>query len=97
MLSRGAGGGDPEVGLGLGEVEDLGAVREHRGRGFAGVEAAPVGLADVSDEVGIVATGLTEETRQAAEQLLVGERRKRVSTFHTDNIGRRSATAWGRV
>ena len=30
MLSRGAGGGDAEVGLGLGEVEDLGAVREHR-------------------------------------------------------------------
>ena len=25
MLSRGAGGGDAEVGLGLGEVEDLGA------------------------------------------------------------------------
>jgi hypothetical protein len=42
MLPRGAGGGDPDVGLGLGKVEELGAVREHRGRGFAGVEPAPV-------------------------------------------------------
>ena len=82
MLSRGAGGGDPEVGLGLGEVEDLGTVREHRGRGFAGVEPTPVDLADVSDEVGLVATGLTEEIRQATEQLVVGERRQRVSAFH---------------
>ena len=97
MLSRGAGGGDPEVGLGLGEVEDLGAVPEHRGRGFAGVEPAPVDLADVSDEVGLVATGLTEQIRQATEQLVVGERGQRVSAFHEDNIGRRFATSWGRV
>jgi hypothetical protein len=72
MLSRGAGGGDSEVGLGLGEVEDLGAVGEHRGRGFAGVEPAAVDLADVSDEVGLVATGPIEQIRQATEQLLVG-------------------------
>ncbi len=96
MLSRGAGGGDPEVGLGLGEVEDLGAVREHRGRGFAGVEPARVDLANVSDEVGLVATGLTEQIRQATEQLVVGERRQRVSAFHADNIGRRFVTSWGR-
>ena len=87
MLSRGAGGGDAEVGLGLGEVEDLGAVREHRGRGFAGVEPAPVDLADVSDEVGLVATGLTEQIRQATEEIVVGERRQRASAFHDDNIG----------
>ena len=30
MLSRGAGGGDAQLGSGLGEMEDLGAVREHR-------------------------------------------------------------------
>ena len=93
MLSRGAGGGDPEVGLGLGEVEDLSTVPEHRGRGFAGVEPAPVDLADVSDEVGFVATGLAEQIRQASEQLVVGERRQRVSAFHDDNIGRRFATS----
>ena len=97
MLSRGAGGGDAQVGLGLGEVEDLGAVREHRGRGLAGVEPARVDLADVSDEVGLVATGLAEQIRQATEQLVVGERRQRVSAFHDDNIGRRFATSWGRV
>ena len=94
MLSRGAGGGDAEVGLGLGEVEDLGAVREDRGRGFAGVEATPVYLADVSDEVGLVATGPTEKIRQATEEIVVGERRQRVSAFHDDNIGRRFATSW---
>ena len=65
MLSRGAGGGDPKIGLGLGEMKDLGAVRKHRGRGFAGVEPAPVDLANVGDEGGLVATGLTEEIRQA--------------------------------
>ena len=61
MLSRGSCGGDAEVGLGLGEMEDLSTVPEHRGRGFAGVEPPPVDLADVSDEVGLVATALTEE------------------------------------
>jgi len=51
----------------------------------------------VSDEVGLVATGLTDEIRQATEQIVVGERRQRVSAFHTDNIGRRFVTSWGRV
>ena len=97
MLSRGASGGDAEVGLGLGEVEDLGAVPEHRGRGFPGEEPAPVDLANVSDEVGLVATGLAEQIRQATEQLLVGERRQRVSAFHDDNTGRRFATSQGRL
>ena len=97
MLSPGAGGGDAEVGLGLGEVEDLGAVREHRGRGFARVEPSTVDLADVRDEVGLVATGPSEQIRQAPEELVVGERRQRVSAFHEDNIGRRFATSQGRV
>ena len=89
--------GDAEVGLGLGEVEGLGAVGEHRGRGFAGVEPAPVDLAEVSDEVGLVATGLTEQIRQATEEIVVGERRQRVSAFRADNIGRRFATSQGRL
>jgi hypothetical protein len=38
----------------------------------------------VSDEVGLVAAGPTEEIRQATEQLVVGERRQRVSAFHDD-------------
>ena len=97
MLSRGAGGGDAEVGLGLGEVEDLGAVREHRWRGFAGVEPTPVDLADVSDEVGLVATGPTEQIRQATEEIVVGERRERLSALHDFNIGRHFATSWDRV
>ena len=36
----------------------------------------------MSDEVGLVATGPTEEVRQATQQLVVGERRQRVSAFH---------------
>ncbi len=96
MLSRGAGGGDAEIGLGLGEVEDVGAPREHRGRGFAGVQPSSVDLADVSDEVGLVATGLTEQIRQATEEIVVGERRQRVSALHDDNIGRRFVTPQGR-
>ena len=70
---------------------------EHRRRGFTGVEPAPVDLADVSDEVGLVATGLTEQIRQAPEEIVVGDRRQRVSAFHDDNIGRRFATSLGRV
>ena len=64
---------------------------------MAGVEPAPVDLADVSDEVGFVATGPTEEFRQATEEIVVGERRERVSAFHDDNIGKRFATSRGRV
>ena len=51
MLSRGAASGDPEVGLGVREVEGLGTVHKHRGRGFPGVEPASVDLANVSDEL----------------------------------------------
>ena len=67
------------------------------GRGCAGIEPARIDLADVTDEFGLVATRLAEEVGQATEQLVVGERRQRVSAFHADNIGRRSATSWYRV
>ena len=58
MLSGGSGYRDPEVGLGLGEMEHLRAVGEHRGRSLAGVESPLVDLADVSDEFGLDAAGL---------------------------------------
>jgi hypothetical protein len=64
---------------------------------LAGVEPARVDLADVGDEVGLLATGLAEEIGQATKQLVVGERRQRASALHTDNIGRGSATVWRRV
>ena len=73
MLARGPRDRDPQVGLGLGEVEALGAVDEHRGRGFAGVEPALVDLADVRDEVGLDAARVGHELAEAAEQLVVGD------------------------
>ncbi len=54
---------DPQVGLGLGEVEDVGAVDEHRGGGLAGVEAPHLHLGDVGDEIGLHAAGLTRAAR----------------------------------
>ncbi len=56
MLPCRSRGGNAEIGLGLGEVEPLRAVGEHRRRGFAGVEPTRVYLADVGDEIGFVAT-----------------------------------------
>ena len=98
VLPRGAGRGDPEVGLGLREVEDLGAIRKHRRAGLAGVETPRVDLANVSDEVGLVAPGLLDQVRHVTEQLVVGERRQRPGAlFHTDNIRRRFGTSRDRV
>ena len=62
-----------------------------------GRRAGAVDLADVRDEFGLVATGLAEEVRQATEQLVVRERRQRVSAFHDDNIGGRFAIRGMRV
>ncbi len=49
---RSAGGCDAQVGLGLREVEPLGAPGECRRGRLAGKEAAHVHFADVGDEVG---------------------------------------------
>jgi hypothetical protein len=67
------GHGDPQIGLGLGEVEDVRAVDEHRGGGFAGVEVTSLHLTDVGDEVGLDAAGLTEEKGEPAKEVVVGE------------------------
>ena len=53
MEPRGPSDPDAPVGLGLGEVERLHAVDEHRGEGASGVELSLVDLADVGDEVGL--------------------------------------------
>jgi hypothetical protein len=67
VLPSGAGGGDAQVGLGLGEVEALREIGEHRRRGLAGVEAARVDLADVDDEVGLGVARLAQDLDQAAK------------------------------
>ena len=90
MLARGARDRDAPIGLGLREVEPLGAVDEHRGRGFAGVEPALLDFADVGDEVGLDAARVGHELAEAAEQLVVGDGAGGRFGFHDSNIGRRS-------
>jgi hypothetical protein len=85
MLPCGASHQDAQIGLGFREVEDLGAVREHRGRGFASIEPSLVDLADVGDEVGFHASGPPEDLGQAAEQLVVGDCVERKLMFHGRN------------
>ncbi len=82
VLARRPGGGDAQVGLGLGEVEPLGAVGEHGRRGLAGVEPACVDLADVGDEVGFVASRLAQDVGEAEEELAVGELLEGARGFH---------------
>jgi hypothetical protein len=53
MLPRRTGRRNTEIGLGLGEVQDLHAVGEHRGEGLAGIELSLLHLGDVGDDVGL--------------------------------------------
>ena len=77
VLARGSGHGDAQVGLGLREVQGVGAVGEHGGERFPGVEASLVHLGDVCDEVPLDAARLGEDLRQAEEEIVVGECRER--------------------
>jgi len=63
-------------------VEPLGAVGEHRRRGFAGVEPAFLDFADVGDEVGLDAARMRHELAEAAEQLVVGDGVEGALGFH---------------
>jgi hypothetical protein len=51
VLPGGAGRDNAQVGLGFGEVKDLGAVTEHRSARMARVELSLVDLGDVRDEI----------------------------------------------
>ena len=82
VLARRPGGGDAQVGFGLGEVEPLGAVGEHGRRGLAGVEPACIGLGDVRDEFGFVASRLAQDVGEAEEDLAVGELLEGARGFH---------------
>ena len=50
--------GDAAEGLGLREMQALGAVGEHRREGLTGEEPSLVDLADVRDEIGLDPAGL---------------------------------------
>ena len=73
MLPRRSGRGDAQIGLRLRKVEDLRAVREHRRRGRARVQAARVDLTEVGDEVGLDTPGLPQDLGETAQQLVVGD------------------------
>ena len=77
VLPRGAGYRDSQVGLGFRQVEHLGAVREHRRSGFAGVEAPRIHLGDVGDHVRFDVSRTRQEVAKATQELIVRKRAKR--------------------
>jgi len=87
MLARCSGHQDAQPGLGLGEVQDLRAVREHRRSSLAGVELARVDLSDVGDEVGLDTSGLTRQVGQTAEQLVVRNGSQTRFVSHAQSMG----------
>ena len=82
MRAGRSGGCDAQIRLGLGKMQDLGAVGEHRGRGFPGIESSFVHLAEMGHEVGLQAAGPMQELGKAAEQLVVREPLERARVFH---------------
>ena len=79
VLACRAGYRNAAVGLGLREMQALGAVGEHRREGLTGEEPSLVDLADVCDEIGLDASGQADELGEATQQLVVGNGTKRGS------------------
>jgi hypothetical protein len=87
--------GDAPVGLGLGQVEHLCAIGEHRREGVPAEESALLDLSDVRDEVGLDAAVLGDELGEPVDQHVVGNGTKRIEVsdlveglgFHAINIG----------
>jgi hypothetical protein len=73
VASRGPGHRDAQVGLGLREMEHLGAPREHRRGRLASVELAPVHLGHVGHELGLVVADLLQYREQVSKQRVVGD------------------------
>jgi hypothetical protein len=86
MLPCGPRRRDPQVGLGLREVEHVDAVRKHRGRSHSSEEPAPVHLADMGDELGLGPAGLSEKDGQTTEQLVVRDPCERRIVFHGERV-----------
>src|SRR6185503_21060746 len=66
VLASGACNGDAAVGLGLREVQVLGAVRKHRRECSSGIEPSLVDLAEMGDEIGLDAVRLRDELSETA-------------------------------
>jgi hypothetical protein len=73
MLQGGAGHPDPVVRLGIGQVQDVRAVLEHRRAGESGVEVPRLDLRDVGDERRLDAARLAEQVGESGEELVVGD------------------------
>jgi hypothetical protein len=71
--SRGSRGLDPVISRGLREVQDLGAVGEHRGAALLEVEPASVDFAEVGEQLRLDLTVAGDELLECAEQGAIGE------------------------
>jgi hypothetical protein len=88
MLARGASCSNAEAGLGLREVEPLGAVDEHRSSSLSSVEPTPVDLADVGHDIGLHVSGVREELGEPAEKIVVGQCLEREVALHSESVSR---------
>ena len=91
MPARGSSHRDAQVGLGLGQVQDVRAVRKHRRRGFASKEPASVHFRDVLDDLGLDAARLLKELSQAMQKLVVRRGCESLG-LHAPMLGARSDT-----
>jgi hypothetical protein len=87
MLPRCSGRGDPQPGLGLGEMEHRSAVDKHRRCGLARVESSRVHFTNVSHEVGFATSGSLDKLGQVAEQLVVRHGLEISFDLHDQSVG----------
>jgi hypothetical protein len=88
MLASGPRDGDPQIGLGLGEVEDVRAVAVHRRAGLPCVEPSPVDFGDVRDDVSLGMARIFEKLGQPTQKVRVCNGLERSFICHTWNTGR---------
>jgi hypothetical protein len=71
--SPGSRGLDAVIGRGLREVQNFGAVGEHRGAALLEVERAGVDLAEVGEELRLDLAVASDELMECAEQVTIGK------------------------
>jgi hypothetical protein len=87
MLACGARRHDPQVGFRLREMEDVDAVAEHRRRRRACIEASPIDLADVGDEVALGGARVAKDLGEALKQLVVRNAGENACLVHELRVG----------
>src|SRR5688572_11358751 len=73
MFARSSSNGDPEIGLLLGQVQDIGAVRKHRWFGRPRIEATRVHFRDVGDQHSLYTPRCPHEFTETTEELVIRE------------------------